>query len=100
MSAVLDVDAVREWTVELLDQFLSQPTDADLDWRRFEIVDGVLVVGPPSVPYHHAPVASFAYQEKGPSPAGSTCSSVPGAFHGRGGASWNTLPPRSLHNVR
>ncbi len=54
MSSVLRLDDDRVWTPADLEQL-----PEDVDWRRFEIVDGVLVVSPHATPRHDLLVAEL-----------------------------------------
>ena len=54
MSSVLQFDDDRVWTPADLEQL-----PEDIDWRRFEIVDGVLVVSPHATPRHDLAVAEL-----------------------------------------
>ncbi|SHG01877.1 Putative restriction endonuclease [Jatrophihabitans endophyticus] len=70
MSAVFDLIERREWTPETLHALLAEPRDHDLDWRRFEIVDGVLLVSPQSTPRHELVVAKLIVALGAAVPAG------------------------------
>ena len=65
MSSGLRLDDDRVWTVDDLDDL-----PEDLDWRRCEIVDGVLIVSPSALPLHERLVTRLAAGLLGAVPSG------------------------------
>jgi len=72
MSEAIRIDDRRVWTPADLDELYAGDGRNDVDWRRFEIVDGALVVSPPAVPRHELVVAEMI---------GALHPAVPAGFH-------------------
>jgi Uma2 family endonuclease len=65
VSAALDIDDGRFWTFEDLEKLPDH-----VDWRRYEIVDGALVVSPAATPRHELAVIELAVALRSSMPTG------------------------------
>jgi Uma2 family endonuclease len=85
VSAALRIDDGRVWTAADLDNLPD-----DIDWRRFEIVDGALVVSPHATPRHELVALELAVALR---------SSVPSGFRVIGAAMIDLHPSYRIPDV-
>lgn len=85
VSAALRIDDGRVWTPADLDELPD-----DVDWRRFEIVDGALIVSPQATPRHELIVAELMAMLR---------SSVPNGYRVIGAATMDLHPSYRIPDV-